>query len=457
MIEYIEVRGNDTNIIGIVDTASSVIWHSVYFGVGDFEIQAKATPEILALLQAGRYVTRPDNDEVGVIEKIYIPENTDEGATITASGRFVKSLLERRVIYNLSGNSNTATILRGNVENAIRTVISNNAIACPFDGKRNIALLGLGDVANIDLNIIDSNGNASEKQVTYENLLTYTDAVLEEYNLSSKCILKNGKFLYVIYSGTDLSVENENAIPVIFSEEFDNLTSSEYTYDETPLKNVALVGGEGEGNKRFYSVLQETESDLQRREIFIDANSIKKTVKEIELNEMFPDGIFADTNFYVGGKKYAALVVDNDNEYSYDDLTKKFPNGYANGTKFVVEGVTYANKVYGDDEKYKLTPIGYRKTLILEEKEGEYMLTDAVYDTLLKTKGKQDIAPLVVTETFNGVIDATNGNYVYGRNFSLGDIVTVQNNRIGKYVNVQIREALEYQDGNGYSVEVKYQ
>lgn len=372
MIEYIEVRGNNTDVIGIIDTASSVIWHSVYFGVGDFEIQATATPEIISLLKAGRYVTRPDNEEVGIIEKVYLPENTNEGATITASGRFIKSILDRRLIYNLSGNSNKATILRGNVETAVREVVKNNAIACAFDSRRNFSVLALGDSANIPFIIVDDNDNAAEKQVSYENLLTYTDGVLEEYGIASKCILQGGKFLYTVYSGIDRSIDNSGGnSPVIFSKDFDNLTSSEYTYDETTVKNVALIGGEGEGIDRFYSLIAHSEKDLQRREIFIDASSISKKYKD-----------------------------ENDVEQTY---------------------------------------------------------TDAQYKTMLDAKGKQDIAPLVITETFDGTLDGTNGNYKYGRDFSLGDIVTVQNNNIGIYINVRIREALEYQDGSGYNVEVKYQ
>lgn len=372
MIEYIEIRGIDTNIIGIIDTASSVIWHTIYFGVGDFEIHTKATPEAVALLKAGRYVTRPDSDEVGIIERIYLPENVEEGATITASGRFVKSILERRLIYNLTGSGNKATILRGNVESAVREVVKNNAIACPFDSNRNIAALALGDSANIPLKIVDANGNAAQKQVTYGNLLTYTDGVLEEYGMASKCKLQGGAFLYTVYSGVDRSACNSGGnAPVVFSKEFDNLTASEYTYDETTEKNVALIGGEGEGVERFYSLIENGESDLQRREIWVDASSISK--------------------------------------------------------------------------KYK------------DESDVEQTYSDAEYKTMLDAKGKQDLAPLVKTETFNGTLDVTNGNYIFGRDFSIGDIVTVQNNNLGAYVNVRINEVLECQDENGYTVEVKYQ
>lgn len=372
MIEYVEIRGHDTNVIGIIDTAQSVIWHSVYFGVGDFEIYAPATPDIINLLLTGLFVTRPDNKEVGIIENINISNDIENGAMIAASGRFVKSILDRRLIYKLSGNTNTPTILRGNVEAEVREVVKNNAIACEFDNNRNIELLELGDVANIPLRIVDASGAAAQKQVSYGNLLEYTDGVLEEYGISATCILNGGKFRYTIFSGTDRSKDNTNGIlPIVFSQEFDNLTTSEYTHDTTQLKNVALVGGEGEGVARFYSLVEHGEKDLYRREVWVDASSISKTYKD-----------------------------ENDEDKTY---------------------------------------------------------TDNDYKTMIDAQGKQELATLVIVESFNGEIDITNGNYIYGRDFFLGDIVTVQDDKLKKYVNTRILEVTEVQDDSGYSVDVKYQ
>lgn len=372
MIEYVEIRGADLHTIGIIDTATSIIWHSVYFGVGDFEIYAPATPEIVALLQIGYYVTRPNNAEVGIIESIDIATNEEDGKMITATGRFAKSILDRRLIYQLSGTSNTATILRGYVETAVREVVKNNAIDCPFDSKRNISVLMLGDLANISQKIVDSNGNTAQKQVSYGNLLEYTDEILTEYNLSAMCVLRGGKLQYKIYQGADRSVSNADGnTPIIFSQEFDNLTASEYSLNTTPEKNVALIGGEGEGVNRFYSLVEKSEADLQRREIWVDASSITKTYK-------------------------------NEND---------------------------ADKTY----------------------------TDAEYKAMLDTQGMQSLALQIASETFDGTIDATNGNWVYGRDFALGDIVTVQDNDIGIYVNVRISEATEVQDVDGYTVDIKYQ
>jgi hypothetical protein len=276
------------------------------------------------------------------------------------------------LIYNLSGKSNKATILRGVVEVKARELVQNNAISCPFDSKRNIPILELGELANIPLRIVNSHGYATQKQVSYQNLLEYSDGLLEEYGIGATCILKAPKLQYVVYQGADRSKDNADGNEaIIFSQEFDNLTASEYAYDSTPEKNAALIGGEGEGVNRFYSLIETSATGLQRREMFIDASSIAKTYTD-----------------------------ENDVEQSYSD------------------------------EEYK---------------------------EMLDAKGKQDLSPLVAVESFSGTIDATNGNYVYGRDFTLGDIVTVQDNNIGVYANVRIREAVEVQDESGYTVELNYQ
>lgn len=373
-IEYVEIRDANTDIIGIIDDAASIIWHSVYFGVGDFEIYTKLTPDSIALLRDNYYVTRPDRDDIGIVEKISTTYDQQKGVMIVASGRLAKSILDRRLIYNLSGNTNTATVLRGNVEAEVRKVVQNNAISCAFDSKRNIGILELGALANIEQRIVDDNGTAAQKQVSYENLLQYTDGVLEEYGLAARVVLdkERRKLQYIVYQGKDLSVDNTSGgIPVIFSQEFDNLSASTYLLDTTQEKNAALIGGEGEGLERFYSLLAGTEAGLQRREIWVDASSISKT-------------------------------------YKADDET---------------------------DQTY----------------------TDTEYTAMLVVQGKQTIASLVKVEAFDGTIDITNGNYVYGRDFTLGDIVTVQDNAIGKYANVRIREITEAQDENGYKIEAVYQ
>lgn len=373
-IEYVEIRNKDREIIGIIDTAQSIIWHSIYYGVGDFEIYIHATPEHLDLLKTDYFVTRPDNDEVGIIEKLEITNNAQDGLMIAASGRFAKSLLDRRLIYNLSGTSNRATILRGNVEANIRSVVTNNAINCPFSTARNISLLQLGSSADLPAIIVDEYGHATQKQVSYGNLLEYTDGVLQEYEYSSKLLLDNetGKLSYICFAGTDRSVDNSDGnSPIIFSREYDNLNDSNYSADKTPEKNFALIGGEGEGVERFYVELNSERADLERRELWVDAASISKTIEG--------------------------------------------------------EG----------------------------EEQQEY--TDEEYAEMLKAHGKQTLSTTKAVEAFSGSLNISLSPWKLNEDFALGDVVTVQDNQIGKYANARIVSTTEIQDENGYTVEVEYE
>lgn len=369
MIEYVEVRDENLEVIGILDTTQSVIWHSVYYGVGDFQIYISLT-DVLHVLADAKYITRTDNDEVGVIESILIADDIESGKMITFKGRFAKSLLDRRIIYNLSGTSNKATILQGNVETAIRGLVKDNATS-PYDQDRWIEILELGQLAGISKTIVDERGNAAQKQVSFENLLDYTESVLKEYGIASTVRLSGNKLKYSIYEGTDRSADNADGNqPIVFSKDYDNLLSSEYTHDTTLEKNVALIGGEGEGVDRFCVEIG-SEIFLHRKEVFVDAKSVTKKYKD-----------------------------ENDVEKTY---------------------------------------------------------TDAEYKAMLKAHGHQVTSAMTVTEDFNGVIDITNGNWKFGEDVFLGDIVTVQDNDIGVFKNVRLAEVTEYQDEDGYAVEVVYQ
>jgi len=459
MINFVEIRNAERVTIGIIDTANSVIWHSKFYGVGDFEIYAQATEKNLELLQVGNYVTRQDNEEVGIIESITVDFTIQSGYMITATGRFAKSLLDRRIIYKLSGNTNTPTILRGNVEIAVRQTVLDNAISCSFDSRRNIPILGLAALKNLTPVIVDSSGNAAQKQVSYQNLLEYTDSVLQEYGLSARVIYNdsNKMLLYAVNQGTDRSTDNTDGNePIVFSIEYDNLNSSNYLYDETSLKNAALIGGAGQDLERFYSLLTGGKSGLQLREMFVDASSQSRTIKASALQTAYPSGTFTGLNFVVGGVIYATLVLKLDTEYSLSTLQDTFPTGSVSGTAFKVGGVTYATAVYGKENTYILTAVGYKAYLDAKGTDADYEYTAARYTMILNQQGSEKLQDKIVNETFKGDINVSFGVWRYGEDYFLGDIVTVQDNYINKYINTRITEVTEVQDENGYSVDVVF-
>ena len=290
MIDYIEVRNKNRNLIGIIDVAKSVIWRPTYYGVGDFEIYTQATEDVLNMLQVGNYVTIPNDDDVGLIDGIVIADDLQNGRMITATGSFAKVLLGRRHIYNLANAnySNIVTILKGNVEQAVRKVIRDNIINCTWNAQRNIDFLVLGAFSGSDKQIVDDEGNAAEKQVSYENLLSYTDDVLQEYNFGSRMLLDPNtlKLRYTVYEGKDRSVDNvDGNQPIIFSKKFENLATENYSFDTSTYRNMALIGGQGEGIERFYTIAGDNVSGANRYELFVDARQISKTYENEETGE----------------------------------------------------------------------------------------------------------------------------------------------------------------------------
>lgn len=344
MIEYVEVRSASTReIIGIIDNSKSIIWHDVYYGVGDFEIYVPCTQENIDALAVGNYITRYNSRNVGIIEKIEVTYNPQDGRMIVAAGRFAKSILDRRLIFKLSGHSVSPTFLSGNVESAARSLVADNAISCAFDTGRNMPELVLGASAGITKKIIDNDGYSADKQVTYKELLSYSDGLLEEYELGAYCMLDNNlKLAYTVFEGADRSVDNTAGNqPVVFSQDFDNLLSSEYQYDNTKLKNAALIGGEGEGEARFCSIVKDSAvTGLKRREVWIDSSSItKKYNDESGTEQTFTDDEYDKQLKTDGMQKLAELAITEMFEGEIDITNGSFSYGtdFALGDKVTVQ------------------------------------------------------------------------------------------------------------------------
>ena len=372
MIEYVEIRNENRDLIGIIDTAESIIWETAYYSVGRFEIYVQANTRTVAMLAVGNYVTRKDDDNIGHIESINITYTPQSGRMIIASGRLAKSILDRRLIYNLSGTSISPSISRGLVEVAVRKLVTDNIIASN-KAARNISFIKLGALQNINKQIMSESGETSQTQTSYGNLLEYTDSLLQTYGLGARLTLdRNTKnLLYGVYEGKDRSVGNtEGNAPVIFSQDFDNLLSSEYKYDTAAFKTTALIGGEGEGTERFCVMVGDGAAGMNRREVFVDAASQSKKYKD-----------------------------DTDTEQTY---------------------------------------------------------TDAEYTEILQNHGNQNLAQLLIVQTFNGEIDVLRSGYVYGKDFSVGDIVTINDSDLRAAINTRILTATEVQDANGYMLSVTY-
>lgn len=342
MIEYVEIRNQNFDFIGIVDVFNSIIWHVEYYGVGDFEIYAPCSALNLELLTAGHLITRTDDENVGIIENVEYSFSMQNGRMIKATGRFAKSLLSRRIIYRMTGtNTVSTTILSGNVETAVRNVIEENAIDCPFDAGRNMQNLILGEHSGSTAVIIDAAGNPTEQQTAFDNLLTWSNEFLQNYKIGSAVRMNNGKFEFYCFEGKNRAVGNlDGNEPVIFSQAFENLISSDFKHDETNYKNAALIGGEGDGIARFCAVLIPSFSGVDRREIFIDGSkTAKKYVDDAGHEQTLTDSQYNAQLIAIGAQKLATLPILQtfNGEINLNSLTFKYKTNYNIGDIITVQ------------------------------------------------------------------------------------------------------------------------
>lgn len=330
MIEYLEIRDKSTRqMIGVIDTASSIIWETEYYGAGSFEVFVKLEENTRQLLQIGNYITRQDERNAAIIESLEYTDSVENGVMIIARGRMLKSILDRRLAFYLNGHTLKPVRMSGNLANAIFGVIKSQAgVNAQTARKMGVVTGSKGGITKI---IRSAQGESSSRQSSYKNLLTFTDGVLEEFECGALMRIDREtlEMTYDLFEGVDRSISNTGGNdPVIFSQDFDNLLSVDYSTDTTYFKNWALIGGEGEGLNRFYSTYSpSTPTGLDRREVFVDAWSYPKKYEEDGEEHEYTDEVYdemivgqaqTDMKEYVTTEVFVGEINLTESPYQYN-------------------------------------------------------------------------------------------------------------------------------------------
>lgn len=238
--------------VGICDNFNSLLWTRKFYEPGEFELQAPLTSENIKLLKIGRIIGKDNSIECGIIESL---ETDDlENKRITAKGRFLSSILDRRLIQQTYS-------FNGKVEVAMRDLIGY-VNALPF--------FVLGDLNNFE--------DTVTFQATMKNLLTIQEKLCKSANIGFrvKMDVNNTQLIFETYKGVDRSTSQLINKQCVFSEEYGNLYGTNYSLNSQLEKTVAIVGGEGEGSERVYVTVGSGEG-FALKEIFVDAKNIKSS------------------------------------------------------------------------------------------------------------------------------------------------------------------------------------
>lgn len=427
----IDVYVLDANLqlVGVVDSYKSLIWTNRYNVPGDCELYLDATSGSINLLQIGRYLVRTDDFMICQIRKVEIDTSSDQGNYIIATGYDVKDFLDRRIIWGMANCD-------GNLETFIRGIITASAIS-PAIADRKFKLQN----GNQMLYLASAAGftEALTEQVSYKNVGEKIREYCEKYKWGYKIYLDDGKFYFALYKGQDKSGL------VIFSDQYENLSSTMYTDDQTDLANVALVAGSGEDNERLTDVYGSA-SGVNRFEMFVDARDIAQKVSWQELTDVYPttdqggNGSIASSG---GNFVYKMSTIDIQ---IVDAAQKQWLQDNYTGTVVTVSGQEYyriSNVIIADLPSE--TP----------QDADTCVLRELVYDVYLLNRGAEKLAEHGRVVTFDGSVipDVT---FVYKTDYNLGDIVTVEN-QFGITAPARIVEIVEVLDENGYSIEPTFE
>lgn len=260
------IMDRDFNRLGLIDQYISFIWTARYYTCGDFVLTVDVNEQIKEWFKKDYYIVRDDDDHVGVIEKVEIEVREDSQEIVTVSGRFLSSLLGRRIIAD-------QTQLNTIVSHGIYTLIQNNAIM-PLLSARQIPGLKIGNATFTE---------RLQVQYTGQNLLETIEEICETYGLGFKTTLsKKNEMIFQLYKGEDRSYAQTSNPYVVFSDHAGNLISSKYSEDYTATISDVLVAGEGEGiERKKLWVAKEGNSGLDRYEYFHDRRDLSTNNGEI--------------------------------------------------------------------------------------------------------------------------------------------------------------------------------
>lgn len=346
--------------IGLLDVCESFIWTDRHREYGDFEIYTFPSEEIMALIEKDYYLFNPDSEHLMIIECREITTDNDDGPRLIVTGRSLESLLNRRVIWS-------PTTISGSLQDGIEKLLNENIIS-PSDSNRKISNFTFKKSTDTRITSL-----THEQQYTpSDNLYDVIVNLCENYDLGFKVIwIEDNKFEFSLYKGIDRSYAQETLPYVVFSPDFDNILTSDYTDDSKDYKNVARVAGSGNDSEKVYASYGDS-SGLNRREVYIEASDISK---KDESNNDIPDAEYNNLLVEKGKTSLADYKIVTGFEAEIDSTAM-----YIYGTDYSMGDVVQLKNEYGIEDAAQITEFVFS-----HDDEGEQF-----YPTFTKWEDKTD-------------------------------------------------------------------
>lgn len=252
------VRDESFTIVKDIDFYASFIWTDRYRKYGDFEMIREVSEDNLDKFREDYYITNENSQHFMIIEDVFTKE--DDQDILTVKGKSGEIILDRRALRG-------QRTLSGNMQTLVEGLL-NEFFISPTDPDLQVSNMIFETSTDPEITALTIDGQY--KGSIYEVVA----AICEQKDIGFKIILNDSyQFVFSFYKGIDRSGDIVTIPKVEFSEEQENLTDSQYVKSTSSYKNVAIIGGEGEGASQKIAI-EGSGTGLQRREVFIEASDI---------------------------------------------------------------------------------------------------------------------------------------------------------------------------------------
>ncbi|MBY6270209.1 siphovirus ReqiPepy6 Gp37-like family protein [Parageobacillus thermoglucosidasius] len=267
------------DLLAEIDNYESLLFTRRWHEVGEFELRINRHKRHTELLQRGNLIMLGSHrNKVGIIRhrEIELDENGKKTENWLVKGITLKGVMAQRITVPPVGDSHDRA--SGAAETVMKHY-ANNHIVNPVDVKRKIDILVIASD--------QQRGSQISWESRFKNLAEELVEISKASGLGWDVFLdiQQKKWIFDVFEGRNLTVNQTENPPVIFSPQFESLKQLSFVESDYNYRNFGYIAGQGEGEDRRVVEVGDAEG-LSRIETFIDSRDISE---EDESGQALPE------------------------------------------------------------------------------------------------------------------------------------------------------------------------
>jgi hypothetical protein len=274
-LKPIRIYTPNIELLGEISNYESNMFTKSWHGIGTLELRINRHKKYTDTLQKGNIiVVGQDTRKAYLI--VYRGVELNEQGKISEDWHIIahqlKAVVGRRITMPPVHTSHDNR--SGAAESVMKHYIDRN-ILNPVDSRRKIPQLVIAPDLQRGMHI--------DWQSRFKNLAEETTdiSLLSGIGWDVHIDYDTKKWVFDVYGGNDISVNQDVNSPVVFSPEFGNIKDMQLVDSDLNYRNVAIVAGQGEGVERRVIEVGQT-AGLDRYELFVDARDVSEETDDEE-------------------------------------------------------------------------------------------------------------------------------------------------------------------------------